>query len=157
MVAWCTVVAAGAFCSCPEKQLKAKKVIVFTDGGAISNPGPAAIGAVIRDEQGRVHARISQRIGTATNNQAEYRAVIAALEKAIKLGATHVNLYSDSELVVRQISGRYRVKNATLKPLYQQVKHLQGLLEGLTVTHIPRWQNTEADKLTNMALGLPVD
>ena len=137
--------------------MKAKKAVIFTDGAAEPNPGPAAIGAVIKDEQGRVRAHISQRIGTTTNNQAEYRAVIAALEKAIKLGVTHVDLYSDSELVVRQISGRYRVKSPTLKPLYQQVKHLQGLLEGLTVTHIPRWQNTEADKLTNMALGLSVD
>jgi len=137
--------------------MKTKKVIVFTDGAAEPNPGPAAIGAVIKDEQGKVIATISQSIGRSTNNQAEYRAVIAALEKAIKLGATHVNLYSDSELVVKQLSGGYRVKKAELKPLYQKVKHLQSLLEGFTVTHIPRWQNAEADKLTNLALGLPVD
>jgi len=137
--------------------MKAKKAIIFTDGAAEPNPGPAAIGAVIKDEQGRLIVRISRRIGTTTNNQAEYRAIIAALEEAIRSGATHVELNSDSELVVRQISGRYRVKNAALKPLYQQVKRLQGLLEGCTVTHIPRWQNVEADKLTNAALDLPVD
>ena len=96
-------------------------MIIFTDGTAEPNPGPAAIGAIIKDEQGRVITSISQRIGIATNNQAEYRAIIAALEEAIRLGATHVELNSDSELVVRQISGRYRVKNAALKPLYQQV------------------------------------
>jgi len=131
--------------------MEIKKVIVFTDGAAEPNPGPAAIGAVIKDEQGKVIAAISQSIGRSTNNQAEYRAVIAALEKAIELGATHIDLYSDSELLVRQIKGQYRVKKAELKPLYQQVKHLQGLLQGFTVTHVPRLQNTEAHGLADMA------
>ena len=118
--------------------MKVKKVVIFTDGAAEPNPGPAAIGAVIKDTQGKLIAQISRRIGTTTNNQAEYRAVIAALEEALKLGATHVKLNSDSELVVRQITGIYRVKKAELKPLYRQVKQLQGLLQGLTITHIPR-------------------
>ena len=131
--------------------MKIKKVIIFADGAAEPNPGPAAIGAVIKDEQGKVIATISQSIGRSTNNQAEYRAVIAALEKAVKLGATHVDLFSDSELLVRQIKGQYRVKKAELKPLYQQVKHLQGLLQGFTVTHVPRLQNTEAHGLADMA------
>jgi len=137
--------------------MKIKKVIIWVDGASRGNPGPAAIGAVIKDEESRPIARISQRIGTTTNNQAEYRAIIAALEKAIKLGATHVELNSDSELVVKQINGRYRVKKATLKPLYQQVKQRQSLLTGFTITHIPREQNTEADKLANAALDLAVD
>ena len=137
--------------------MKLKKAIIFTDGAAEPNPGPAAIGAIVKDEQGRLLARISQHIGTTTNNQAEYRAIIAALEEAIKLGATNVELNSDSELVVRQVNGIYRVKKAELKPLYQQVKRLQGLLEGFTITHIPRWRNKEADKLTKAALGLVVD
>ena len=137
--------------------MKTKKVIIFTDGAAEPNPGPAAIGAIIKDGKGRLITSISRHIGTTTNNQAEYRAIIAALEKAIKLGATHVEVNSDSELAVRQINGRYRVKNAALRPLYQQVKQLQGLLEGFTITHIPREQNTEADKLTNAALDLIID
>ena len=137
--------------------MKTKRVIIFTDGAAEPNPGPAAIGAIIKDKQGKLIDRISRYIGIATNNQAEYKAIIAALEKAIKLGATHVEVNSDSELVVRQINGRYRVKNAALKPLYQQVKQLQGLLEGFTITHIPREQNTEADRLTNAALDLIID
>ncbi len=137
--------------------MKVKKVVIFTDGAAEPNPGPAAIGAVIKDTQGKLIAQISRRIGTTTNNQAEYRAVIAALEEALKLGATHVKLNSDSELVVRQITGIYRVKKAELKPLYRQVKQLQGLLQGFTITHIPRERNKEADKLTNMALDLAVD
>jgi len=134
-----------------------KRVVIFTDGAAEPNPGPAAIGATIKDEKGRLITSISQSIGRATNNQAEYRAVIAALEKAIELGAKHVEVNSDSELVVRQVNGRYRVKNAALKPLYQKVKQLQGLLRGFTITHIPRERNTEADKLTNAALDLIID
>jgi len=137
--------------------MKAKKAIIWVDGASRGNPGPAAIGAVIKDEQGRLYARISRRIGVATNNHAEYKALIAALEKAIKLGATHVEVNSDSELVVRQINGRYRVKKAALKPLYQQVKQLQSSLAGFTITHIPREQNSEADSLANRALDSAVD
>jgi len=134
-----------------------KRAIIWADGAARGNPGPAAIGATIKDEQGRLIAHISQRIGTTTNNQAEYRAVITALEKAIKLGLRQVELRADSELVVKQINGKYRVKKAALKPLYQKVKQLQGLLEGFTITHIPRQQNMEADNLANAALDLAVD
>lgn len=129
-----------------------KKVIIFTDGAAEPNPGPAAIGATIKDEQGKLITTISQGIGRATNNQAEYRAVIAALESAIKLGASHVELRSDSELLVRQINGQYRVKNAALKPLYQQVKQQLSQLEGFTITHIQGQENAEAHNLANMAL-----
>ncbi len=130
-----------------------KKLIINTDGTAEPNPGPAAIGATIKDEQGKVIATISQRIGRATNNQAEYRAIIAALEKAISLGASQVDVRSDSELVVRQLNGRYRVKKAALKPLYQQVKQLSSQFEGFNITHIPREQNTEADRLASIALN----
>ena len=129
-----------------------KKVIINTDGTAEPNPGAAAIGAIIRDEQGKVIATISQSIGRATSNQAEYRAVITALETAIRLGARQVDLRSDSELVVRQLNRRYRVKAAALKPLYQQVKQLLGQFRGFTITHIPRQQNREADNLANIAL-----
>lgn len=132
--------------------MKIKRVVIHADGAAEPNPGPAAIGATIKDEQGRLIASISQPIGRATNNQAEYRAIIAALEKAIELGAKQVDIKLDSQLVVRQINGRYRVKNAALKPLYQQAKHLQSLLEGFTISHIPRQQNSEADNLAYIAL-----
>jgi len=132
-----------------------KRMVIHSDGVSRGNPGLAAIGATIKDEQGRLIARISQRIGTTTNNQAEYRAVISALEEAIRLGATQVELNSDSELVVRQIKGEYRVKKATLKPLYQRVKQLQSCLESFTINHIPRQQNIEADRLANSALLLP--
>ena len=132
--------------------MNVNRVIIFTDGAARGNPGPASIGVIIKNEQGKPIVSVSQCIGATTNNQAEYKAIIAALEKAISLGARQADLYSDSELVVRQINGRYRVKKDTLKPLYQQVKQLQNSLEGFTITHIPRQQNTEADNLANKAL-----
>jgi len=135
-----------------KDRLSINKVIICTDGAARGNPGPAAIGATIKDDKGNLIARISRRIGITTNNQAEYQAVIAALEKAVSLGARYIELKSDSELVVKQINGRYKVKNTALRPLYQKVVQLIGSLEGFTITHIPREQNAEADALANKAL-----
>ena len=132
--------------------MRLKRVVIYADGASRGNPGPAAIGVTIKDERGRLITSISQRIGKATNNQAEYRAIIAALEKAIELGAKQVDISLDSQLVVRQVNGQYRVKNVALKPLYQQLKQRLSLLEGFTITHIPRQQNTEADNLASMAL-----
>jgi len=156
VIAWCSAAAAGAFFSFPNentiKEVRLKKVIIHADGASRGNPGPAAIGATIKDERGKLITSISQRIGRTTNNQAEYRAVITALEEAIRLGIKQVNINSDSELVVKQINGEYRVKKDTLKPLYQQVRQLLGSLEGFTITHIPRHQNPEADNLANQAL-----
>ena len=137
--------------------MKIEKAVLYTDGASRGNPGPAAIGAVIKDGHGKVLARISKRIGRTTNNQAEYRAVIAALEEAVRLGAAGVEIKSDSELVVKQISGRYRVKHPALKPLYRQVKELQSSFQNCIVTSIPRRQNREADGLCNAALGATVD
>ena len=128
-----------------------ESVAVWADGASRGNPGPAAIGAVIKDEQGKLVTRISQRIGITTNNQAEYRAIIAALQEAIRLGAKQVRISLDSQLVVRQISAQYRVRKAELKPLHQQVTQLLSRLEAFTITHIPHQQNTEAHHLANMA------
>ena len=125
---------------------------IKVDGAARGNPGPAAIGVTIKDEQGKLIACISRCIGITTNNQAEYRAIIAALEKAISLGTRHVEINSDSELVVRQLNGRYRVKNAALKPLFQKAMQLQASLESFSINHISRRQNAEADALANKAL-----
>ena len=129
-----------------------KKLVINTDGTADPNPGPAAIGATIKDERGNIVATISRAIGRATNNQAEYQAVIAALQKAISLGADRVVLRADSELVVRQLDGRYRVKKAALKPLYQQAGQLLSQFQGFTITHVSREQNKEADRLATAAL-----
>lgn len=137
--------------------MKIEKAILYTDGASRGNPGPAAIGAVIKDGQGRVLGKISRRIGRTTNNQAEYQAVIAALEEAIRLGVAGVVIKSDSELVVKQINGRYRVKNPALKPLHQRIRELQSLFQSFAIASIPRRQNIEADRLSNAALDLAVD
>jgi ribonuclease HI len=128
------------------------KIVIYTDGASRGNPGPSAIGAVLKDAKGNLLAYISRRIGITTNNQAEYRAVIAALEKAVSLGARNVELRADSELIVKQINGRYRVKKASLRTLYQKVVALTGSLENFKAVHVPRSQNTEADSLANKAL-----
>ena len=127
-------------------------VIIKTDGASHGNPGPAAIGAVIRDKQGKILANISQAIGETTNNQAEYRAIIAALEKALALGATNVFLLTDSELIERQLKGEYRIRKASLMPLYLRVKQLESQLRGFGITHIPGEENEEAHNLANRAL-----
>lgn len=128
------------------------KLIINTDGLSKNNPGPAAIGAILKDVRGEKIATISQAIGVASNNEAEYRAIIAGLEKALELGAKQVELRSDSELVVNQLNGRYKIKSTTLRPLYLQTAQLLGRFEQVAITYIPREQNTEADRLANRAL-----
>lgn len=137
--------------------MKTKKALIWVDGASRGNPGPAAIGVIIRDERGLTHARISQSIGITTNNQAEYRAIIAALEKALGLGASSVEVNSDSELVVRQVSGLYRVKTDSLRPLHERVTQLQKRFADFNIRSIPREQNREADRLANKALDTTVD
>jgi ribonuclease HI len=132
--------------------LSTDKIVIYTDGAARGNPGPAAIGVALKDASGNAVATISRTLGVKTNNQAEYMAVIAGIEKAISLGAKQVTLKSDSELVVRQLMGQYKVKNADLKELYQKVVALTGRLEKFTALNIPREQNKQADALCNMAL-----
>ncbi len=114
---------------------------INSDGASRGHPGPAAIGATVKDEQGRLVASVSRAIGRATNNQAEYRALIAALEKAAELGAQRVDVRLDAELVVRQLQGRYRVKNAALRPLYLRAAGLLGEFEGFTIAAVPRAEN----------------
>jgi ribonuclease HI len=134
-----------------------RRLLIHTDGAARGNPGPAGAGAILRDaESGEVVAEIASFLGVRTNNYAEWTAVALALEEALVLGASHVDLRMDSELVARQIIGRYRVKHPDLKPIHAQVMGLLGQLAGYTVGHIPRELNTEADRLSNVAIdGLP--
>jgi ribonuclease HI len=132
-----------------------KRFVIHADGASRHNPGPAAIGATIKDEKGRLLASISRGIGTATNNQAEYLAAISAVRKAVELGARRVDIYMDSELVIRQVSGLYRTKNAGLKPRLEELKKLLGSLDGYTINHVPRERNREADSLANEALDSP--
>ncbi len=129
-----------------------KRLIIHTDGGARGNPGPAGIGVYIQDEQGNVAYEHSRYLGETTNNVAEYTAVIDALEIAKELGAEHVDFFLDSELVVRQLNGLYKVKNQTLAQLYLKIHNLRLGFAKATFTHVRREQNKDADRLSNEAM-----
>jgi ribonuclease HI len=128
------------------------RILIYTDGAARGNPGPAGAGAILRDADGAVLAEIAEPLGHATNNVAEWTAVLLALEEARRLGATQVDLRMDSQLVARQISGVYRVKHPDLKPIHAAVMDLLRLLDGYTVGHVPRELNRDADRLSNIAI-----
>jgi len=129
------------------------RLLIHTDGAARGNPGPAGAGAVLRDAvTGTVLAEVAEPLGHATNNVAEWTAVRLALEEALRLGATHVDVRMDSQLVARQITGIYRVKHADLKPLHAAVMALLGGFEGYTVGHVPRELNRDADRMSNVAI-----
>ena len=129
-----------------------KKIIIFTDGGARGNPGPAGIGAVLYDSDKKVIAEISKYIGETTNNQAEYQALISALKKAKDLGGQELDIFLDSELVVKQLNREYKVKNKELAPLFLEVYNLSLNFSKITFTHVYREKNKEADRLVNEAL-----
>jgi ribonuclease HI len=129
------------------------RLMIHTDGAARGNPGPAGAGAVLRDAAtGAIVSEVAEPLGRATNNVAEWTAVLLALEEALRLGATHVDLRMDSQLVARQIAGIYRVKHADLKPLHASVMALLRRFGGYTVGHIPRELNLDADRLSNVAI-----
>ncbi len=126
--------------------------MVNVDGGARGNPGPAAIGVVVRDGDGQVIEERGERIGTATNNVAEYRALLLGIERARELGATELELVGDSELIVRQVRGEYKVKDATLRGLHGEVTDALAPFESWSIRHVRREQNAEADRLVNQVL-----
>jgi len=127
-------------------------LIAHSDGGARGNPGPAGFGVVIQDQSGRNVAQLSQYLGHQTNNFAEYQGLIAALEYALQHGPKALKLISDSELLVRQIKGIYKVKNAALQDLHGRAKELIAQLEWFSIGHALREHNTEADRLANQAM-----
>jgi ribonuclease HI len=128
------------------------KAKLSTDGGARGNPGPAAYGYVLETEDGAVLAAHGETIGTATNNVAEYRALIAGLEKALELQVDEVDVVSDSELLVKQMRGEYRVKNAALRDLWDEASALARRLRSVRYTAVRREHNELADRLVNEAL-----
>jgi ribonuclease HI len=129
------------------------KLIVNVDGGARGNPGPAAIGAVVRSADGETLEERGERIGVATNNVAEYRALLLGIELAAARRASEVELVGDSELIVRQVKGEYKVKDATLRELHGEVKRALRPFDGRwTIRHVRREQNAEADRLVNQEL-----
>ena len=127
-------------------------LVAHSDGGARGNPGPAGYGVVIKDESGRKVAALSEYLGHQTNNFAEYQGLIAALEYALKHGPKALKLISDSELLVRQIKGIYKVKNATLQDLHARAKELIKQLDWFSIGHALREHNQEADRLANEAM-----
>jgi ribonuclease HI len=129
-----------------------RKLTVNVDGGARGNPGPAAIGVVVQGPEGEVLEERGERIGEATNNVAEYRALLAGIERAAELGASELELVGDSELVVRQVKGEYKVKDATLRKLHAEVKRALRPFASWSIRHVRRERNAEADRLVNEAL-----
>ncbi|MGA8438029.1 MAG: ribonuclease HI family protein [Candidatus Sulfotelmatobacter sp.] len=136
----------------PHESSPEHYLIAHSDGGARGNPGPAGYGVVIQDESGHKVAHLSEYLGHQTNNFAEYQALIAALEYALQHGPKALKLISDSELLVRQIKGIYKVKNATLQDLHGRAKELIAQLDWFSIGHALREQNTEADRLANEAM-----
>lgn len=148
-----------AYCDRMEKRLadapsssENHRLIIHIDGAARGNPGPAAIGVVVMDASRQPLQEVSRRIGSTTNNVAEYQALIAALEVAAELGGEELSIYSDSELLARQMNGEYRVKNAQLVELYRKAQVLLNHFNACTIAHVPRQQNRRADQLANLAL-----
>ena len=152
-----------AFCARMELALRAPApapdgdgLLIHIDSAARGNPGPAAIGVVLAESGGRTLREHGARIGETTNNEAEYRALLCSLELARETGATHLRVHSDSELLVKQMNGLYRVKNEQLLPLYLQARALCAGFSSVEITYIPRSRNRRADQLANLALDTPV-
>lgn len=128
------------------------KLVLHVDGGARGNPGPAAIGVVVSDADGRLVEEVAEAIGEATNNVAEYRALLRGLERARTLGADEVEVVGDSELVAKQVTGQYKVKHPAMRPLHAAALDALGAFARWHVRTVPRAQNAAADALVNAAL-----
>lgn len=129
-----------------------KKLIIYSDGAARGNPGPAGAGGQITSPSGEVLAEVSEYLGETTNNIAEYKALVLSLERALKFNPEEIQIRADSELLVKQLNGEYRVKNEGLKPLYDRVRHLLAGLKRVGVSHVYRSDNKQADELANRAI-----
>ncbi len=127
-------------------------IVAYCDGGSRGNPGPAGFGVYIQDASGRVLAELSQYLGTRTNNYAEYSALLGALEFAIAKGHKRLRVVSDSELMVKQIKGQYRVNSPELRPLYEEAKRRIPQLDHFQIQHVLREKNRHADRLANLAM-----
>lgn len=128
------------------------KVVIHVDGGARGNPGPAAIGVVVSRPDGEVLEELAEPIGVATNNVAEYRALLRGLERARALGATEAEIVNDSELVARQLTGAYKVKHPALRPLHAEAMAALAGFASWRIRSVPRARNARADELVNRAL-----
>ncbi len=129
-----------------------KRVVVFSDGAARGNPGPAGAGAVVLDTEGHVLARVGKFLGHQTNNVAEYQGVLVGLRRALELGAREVDVRADSLLMIQQLRGAYKVKNEGLKPLHEEAKGLLRQFDKVSLGHVPREKNLLADEMSNRAI-----
>ena len=134
--------------------MKSKKIFLYTDGGSRENPGPAGIGVVILDSAKKRIKDFYKYIGETTNNVAEYNALIHGLEEVVKLNADEVVINIDSELIAKQLNGEYRVKDSTIKPLFEKALGILKTFRSFEIKHIERSKNKEADKLVNKAINL---
>ena len=132
------------------------KAVLHTDGGARGNPGPAGIGAVLKNDSGEVVGEIAESIGDATNNIAEYSALIAGLELALTKDVTELDVYMDSQLLVSQLKGEWKIKNDRLRHLAVKARSLLGRFERYTLNHVPREENSDADKLANQGMDAAI-
>ncbi len=128
------------------------KLAAFTDGASRGNPGQAGIGVIIYNDKNEAIRELSEYIGQTTNNVAEYTAAIRALETGLELGGVEITIYTDSELLTKQILGQYKVKNEGLIPLYRQIMNLKGEYDSFQIVHVAREKNKVADKLANQGI-----
>jgi ribonuclease HI len=135
-----------------ESHSKQSTITAFCDGGARGNPGPSGFGVYIQDEDGAKVAELSEFLGIRTNNFAEYSALLAALEFALRYDHPRLKVVSDSELMVKQIKGQYKVKSPDLRPLYDEAKRRIAGLESFQIQHVLRGKNRDADRLANEAM-----
>jgi len=142
----------GTSGSSPKPGGRTGAVRIHTDGAARGNPGPAGIGVLLAEPDGRVVERLHRYVGEATNNVAEYLALLAGLQRAYELGYREAELFSDSELLVRQLEGRYRVRHPKLRPLFEAAQERIARFKEFRIRHVPRAENAEADALANLGI-----
>jgi ribonuclease HI len=131
---------------------EARELVLCTDGASRGNPGPAGAGAIITDEKGATLTEKAVYLGETTNNQAEYQALLIGLQEAVKLAPVRLTVRMDSELIVKQLNGEYRVRNRDLQPLHDRAQKLMEQLADVKVVHVPREENVDADRLANQAI-----
>ena len=141
----------------PEATVRApggstKRVRVYSDGAARGNPGPAGAGAVVTDTDGKIIERVGKFLGRQTNNHAEYMGLIVGLQAALAMGADEVDVFADSQLMIRQLQGRYQMKSASLRPLFLEAKRQLEQFRKVRLAHVPREENGDADEMSNRAI-----
>ena len=136
----------------PKDGSESRELVLYTDGASRGNPGPAGAGALITDLEGATVEEKAVYLGEATNNQAEYQALLVGLKAAVKLAPSRLTVRMDSELIVKQLNGEYRVRNRDLQPLHSRARELMQRFGEVRIVHVPREENAHADRLANQAI-----